>query len=134
MEELRIEGYTRQEILALPDAELAQIITYDRPVVFRAGSATVLGQVRVDRTTLVIEIAHVDGGGEGVLPALWSLGPGIARRLNLERVEWLVHATRCANPNLALRRVLERRGFTVHELPTIGQLYFHAVELRASGE
>jgi hypothetical protein len=132
--ELLIEGYTRDEILALPDAELAQLVTYDRPVVFRAGSATILGQVRVERRALIIEIAHIDGGREGVLPTLWLLGPGLARRLNLERVEWLVHATRCAKPNPALRRVLERRGFTVRELPTIGPVYFLAIEVQPGVE
>jgi hypothetical protein len=53
----------------------------------------------------------------------------IARRRGWERVEWIVHATRCANPNPALRRVLQRKGFTLRELPTVGQVYFMAVEV-----
>jgi hypothetical protein len=43
--------------------------------------------------------------------------------------EWLVYATACAKPNLKLRRVLERRGFTVREVPGKGECYHQLVEL-----
>jgi hypothetical protein len=130
--EVLIEGYTRDEILALPVADLEHLVALDRPIVFRTGSATILGQARVSDGSLAIEIAHVDGGGEGILPALWSLGPGIAHRLGLRRVEWLVHATRCARPNPALRRVLERKGFELRELPVIGAVFVLSVEVPRS--
>jgi hypothetical protein len=127
--DVRIEGYTPEEILALPDEDLDGLLSHDGPIVFRAGSATILGQVRVVTGALVVELAHVDGGGEGVLLALWNVAMAIARRREWERVEWIVHATRCANPNPALRRVLLRKGFTLRELPTIGQVYFLAVDV-----
>jgi hypothetical protein len=127
--DVRIEGYTPEELLALPDTDLDGLLAHDRPIVFRVGSATILGQVRVVAGAIVVEVAHVDGGGEGVLPVLWNVVSGIARRRNWERVEWIVHATRCAKPNPALRRVLQRKGFTLCELPTIGQVYFLAVDV-----
>jgi hypothetical protein len=131
--EVRIEGYAPEEILALPAEELDELLRYDRPVVFHAGSATILAQFRVELGALVVEVAHVDGGGEGVFPVLWRLMTGLARRQpDVDRVEWIVHATRCANPNPALRRVLDRKGYTVRDLPTIGRVYFMAVDVSHS--
>jgi hypothetical protein len=126
--ELRIEGYTLEEILKLPSEEVDAFLSCGGPIVFQAGSATILGQVRAESGVLVVEIAHVDGGGEGVLLALWTLARAHARRRNLERVEWIVHATRCANPNPVLQRVLERKGFMIRELPKIGRVFFLAVD------
>jgi len=34
-----------------------------------------------------------------------------------------VHAVSCAKPNLKLRRVLDRRGFVVREIPGFGEAY-----------
>jgi hypothetical protein len=84
--EILIEGYTREELLALPRGTLEDLVAYNRPIVFKVGSATLLGQVRVERGALIVEIAHVDGGGEGVLPTLSALAPGIAKKLDLARV------------------------------------------------
>jgi hypothetical protein len=35
-----------------------------------------------------------------------------------------VDAVHCAQPNLKLRRVLERRGFVITVLPTVGEAYY----------
>jgi hypothetical protein len=120
---LLIEGYTPDEILALPNAELQAIVLSDEPLVFRAGSANLLGRFRVERQTLIMELAHVDGGGEGALPALAALARRYAIREGLEAIDWRVHAVHCAKPNLKLRRVLERRGFTVGFVPAVGECY-----------
>ena len=120
---LLIEGYTPDEILALPSEELRAIVLSDEPLVFRAGSANLLGRFRVEGTALIMELAHVDGGGEGALPALTAPARRYAIRENLASIDWRVHAVHCAKPNLKLRRVLERRGFTVDNVAGVGECY-----------
>ena len=70
-----------------------------------------------------MELAHVDGGGEGALPALAALAHRYAIREKLNRIDWRVHAVHCARPNLKLRRVLERRGFAVVKVQDVGECY-----------
>ena len=72
---------------------------------------------------LVAEIAHVGGGGEGVLPLLVSLCERYCRTHAIAELEWIVHAVACANPNLRLRAALERRGFVQREVPGVGLAY-----------
>ncbi len=122
---LLIEGYTPDEILALPDTEIEALVLHGDPVVIRAGSAEVLGRFAVLGDRLVIELAQIEGGGEGVLPALWLLAKQYANRRQLAAVEWIVHAVHCARPNLKLRRVLERRGFMIEEVPGVGEAYHY---------
>lgn len=66
-----------------------------------------LGQFQVKEARLVVELAQIDGGGEGILQTLWHLSEHYARSRGLDSVEWIVHAVHCARPNLKLRRVLE---------------------------
>jgi hypothetical protein len=121
---LLIEGYTSEEILALSNAELDGIVLRDEPLVFRVGSASMLGRFRIEERALVMELAHIDGGGEGALPALASLARKYAAREGLDAIEWRVHAVHCGKPNLKLRRVLERRGFQVRNVAGVGECYF----------
>ncbi|WP_083438011.1 hypothetical protein [Caldimonas brevitalea] len=123
MSQVLLEGYTVDEILELPNDELEAIVLRDEPLVFKAGTANLLGRFKVAADTLVMELAHVDGGGEGALPSLASLARQYALREGLSFIEWRVHAVHCARPNLKLRRVLERRGFTVQDLPGTGECY-----------
>jgi len=67
-----IEGYTPDELLALPDEQLDAFVFVGEPLLFRAGTATILGEFRIVEDRLIAELAQIDGGGEGVLPALWS--------------------------------------------------------------
>ena len=127
--EILFEGYTENEILALPREQVEAMILTGRPVVFRAGSATILGEFRVDGSRLQIELAQIEGGGEGVLLGLGALARRFALLNNLSAVEWIVHAVQCAKPNLKLRRVLERRGFVVSKLPTVGEAYYKREEI-----
>ncbi|WP_457394566.1 hypothetical protein [Roseateles sp. P5_E1] len=120
---LLIEGYTADEILALSNEDLRAIVLSDEPLVFKAGSANMLGRFKVEGAALVMELAHVDGGGEGALPALAALARRYALRENLASINWRVHAVHCAKPNLKLRRVLERRGFEVASVPGVGECY-----------
>ncbi len=121
---LLLEGYTVEEILALPNETLRAIVLSDEAVVFKAGTANLLGKFSVADTVLHMELAHVDGGGEGTLPSLAALAQRYARREGLTHIEWRVHAVHCARPNLKLRRVLERRGFTVRWEDGVGECYW----------
>jgi hypothetical protein len=118
-----IEGFTVDELLAFPPEKLFELIPPGKPLVFRAGSATVLAEVHLSATRMTIELAHIDGGGEGVLPTLWRFGQAYAHAHRISEIEWLVHATRCANPNPRLPGVLRRMGFSVEDLPVRGQVY-----------
>lgn len=111
--EVLFEGFTSEQILSLPKETIEGLVLLNEPIVFRAGSALVLGRFKADSDRLVIELAQIEGGGEGVLPSLASLAKRYAKLNGLEAVEWIVHAVSCARPNLKLRRVLELRGFEV---------------------
>src|SRR6516225_3029787 len=100
--EILFEGYTEDEILALPKEHVNAIILTGETVVFRAGSATILGEFRVEGNRLRIELAQIEGGGEGVLLGLGALARRFALLNGLSVVEWIVHAVHCAKPNLKL--------------------------------
>jgi hypothetical protein len=71
--EVLFEGLREEDILNLPKEEVEQLILLGEPLVFRIGSATLLGSFKVERERLVIELAQIEGGGEGVLVSLSSL-------------------------------------------------------------
>jgi len=125
--EVLIEGLRVDEILDLPKETIEQLVLIGEPIVFRAGSAVILCSFKTQPNRLVIELAQIEGGGEGVLPSLASLASRYAKLHGLPEVEWIVHAVSCAKPNLKLRRVLERRGFVVKQLPGVGEAY-HLVD------
>ena len=121
--EMLFDGFTEEEILGLSAETVEGLIVLGEPLVFRVGSATVLGSFKISSNRLVIELAQIEGGGEGVLVALASLARRYAALRKLEGTEWIVHAVSCAKPNLKLRKVLERRGFVVEEIKGIGAAY-----------
>jgi hypothetical protein len=89
-----------------------------------------LGEFKIQGESLIVELAQIDGGGEGVLPTLTSLAYRYAKQRGLKKVEWVVHALNCAEPNLKLRRVMERRGFQVTEVDGVGKAYYQVHEIR----
>jgi hypothetical protein len=125
-----IEGYSSEEILGLPTEQLKAFVFTGKPLVFKTGSAQILGEFTLVDTRLVIELAHIDGGGEGALPTIAALAEKYARRNNLAAVEWIVHAVHCAKPNPKLRRVLERRGFQIQDIAGYGEAFYLKKELR----
>lgn len=131
--EVLFEGYTDEEILALPREQVEAMILTGETVVFRAGSATILGEFRVEHNRLRVELAQIEGGGEGVLVRLGALARRFAQLNKLGAIEWIVHAVYCAKPNLKLRRVLERRRFVVTVLPEVGEAYYLLEPIIASG-
>jgi hypothetical protein len=118
-----IEGYTAEELLALPEEQVGAFVLSDCPIIFRVGSAEILGEFKIADENLIVELAHIDGGGEGVLPTLWSLIHRYAQRKRLQRVEWIVHAVDCANANPKLRRLLELKGFTIKDVGEATKVY-----------
>jgi hypothetical protein len=93
---------------------------------FTIGTAEVLGEFRLQPDAVVLELASIDGGGEGVLLSLTSLARRYARSRGLSRIEWIGHAVVCAKQNLKLRRVLDRRGFVVERVGA--SLVYHRIE------
>jgi hypothetical protein len=122
-EKIRFAGLTADELLALPGEDLDALVLTGKPIVFSAGSAQVLGSFAIANHVLRIELAQIDGGGEGVLIAIGALCQRFAKQRNLPGIDWIVHAVACAQPNLRLRQLLEQRGFVVRELPKIGPAY-----------
>ncbi len=57
----------------MPDDELDVLVFCSDPIAFRSGSAEILGRFERGEGRLVMELAHIEGGGEGVLPALYAL-------------------------------------------------------------
>ena len=94
-----------------------------------AGTAEILGELQIKGENLIVELAQIDGGGEGVLPTLTSLAHRYAQQRGLKKVEWVVHALNCAEPNLKLRRVMERRGFQIVDIEGIGRAYYKVHEI-----
>jgi hypothetical protein len=128
--EVLFEGLREDEILNLPKEAVEQLVLFGEPLVFRAGSAVVLGSFKIEADRLVIELAQIEGGGEGVLVSLASLTRRYARLHGMSAVEWIVHAVSCAKPNLKLRRVLERRGFVVKQVAGVGEAYYFVDDFR----
>lgn len=129
--QIRIEGLTPEEVLAAPDDFIDGLVLCDEPLAFKAGTATVLGQFRIQGGVLIVELGHVDGGGEGVIPVLWNLADRYARKRGLQAVDWGVHAVTCAKPNLKLRRVLEKAGFSVENAAGVGDVYRRSIPIDA---
>src|SRR5262245_26310476 len=98
-----IEGYSPDELLGLPFDQIEAFIFVGTPIVFKAGTAEILGEFRLQSGTLIVELAQIDGGGEGVLPTLWVLAERYAKMRGLQHIEWIIHALNCARPNPKLR-------------------------------
>jgi len=129
---LLIEGFSSDEILQMPDEWMDSAILTGESWVFKAGTAEILGAFEITGKRLVLELAQIEGGGEGILSALWVLSKKYAAKRELTEVEWVVHAINCAQPNIKLRRLLERRGFVIEQVPGRGTA-FHFIDQLMSG-
>lgn len=127
---ITLDGLAPDELLAMPDEAIDALILCAEPLVFRAGTADILGRFWVADGTLILELGHIDGGGEGVLPVIAHLAERFARQRGLTALDWRVHAVNCPRPNLKLRRVLERRGFLVADVPGSGVCYHQIQPVR----
>lgn len=86
-----VEGYTLEELLAWPAEVVNSFVFTDESLTFCVGTARVLGAFRVTHDRLVVELGHIDRGGEGVLVTLAALCARYARINELREIEWLVH-------------------------------------------
>ena len=129
---VKIEGHSLDELLALPVEDLDTLVLAGRPIVARVGTAEVLAECRRAGDALVVDLAQIDGGGEGALPALTAFVERYARSRGYVEVRWAVRATNCAKPNEKLRRVLIRRGFTIRDVPDLGECFYRVTGVRAA--
>lgn len=134
MTQIFIEGYTSDEVFHFPLPELEALIFTGEPIELKIGSAKILAQFQKTEWTLTLELAHIDGGGEGVLLTLALLVEKYAQLANLTEVHWIVHAVHCAKPNIELRRMLIRKGFQLKELDGFGLVYFRNQMLDSHGK
>ncbi len=127
---IKIEGESIEEILKWSESEFDQLVLIDKPIVINIGSGEVLGQFTIkDDLSLIIELAQIDGGGEGVLPAINKIAKHISRLKKLKQMEYIVHAINCAKPNIKLRALLEKSGFIIREVYGKGEVYHKKIEL-----
>jgi hypothetical protein len=63
--EVLFEGYTEDELLDLPREEIEAMILTGEPVVFRAGSATILGEFRVEGSGCASSWPRLKGAVKG---------------------------------------------------------------------
>lgn len=85
--EVLFEGLRGEDVLNPPKAEVEQLILLGEPIIFRIGTATLLGSFKVDSEKLVIELAQIEAGGEGVLVSLSSLATRYAKLRELSGIE-----------------------------------------------
>lgn len=130
---ITIEGYTPAEILAFSDEQLETIGLFGQSVILRIGSAEILGTFHLTEGRLLVELAQIDGGGEGVLRTLWLLAERVATQRGCSQIEWIVYATNCARPNPKLPRLLLRKGFVRRPLPQSGEAYYFLQQLDLAG-
>lgn len=112
-------SHTSDEVFHFPLPELEALIFTDEPIELKSESAKILAQFQKTEWTLRLELAHIDGQGEGVL-----LVEKYAQLANLTEIHWIVHAVHCAKPNIRLRRMLIWKGFQLKELDEFGLVYF----------
>ena len=67
---MEIEGVPLETLKTLCREELDALLAFGEPITFRIGSATVLAEFNRIGSELVVNLAHIDGGGEGVLASL----------------------------------------------------------------
>jgi len=118
-----VEGISVDELTQMPRADQDALFLNDIPIVFNLGSGKILGRFGIADRTLRVEVAHIDGGGEGVLRAFAAGCRKIALQRGVRKVDWIVHAATCAAPNQRLQQVLEARGFVVEDVPGVGLAY-----------
>lgn len=129
MKSLNIEGESLEEILAWPEHYFDELVLIDDPIVLNIGSAEVLGQFAVKDNVLVVELAQIDGGGEGVLPAISRIALKVAQLKSINNIDCVVHAINCAQPNLKLRAHLEKTGFEIKNVSGKGDAYFKRINV-----
>ncbi len=118
-----IEGLSLKDLKSLPKEEVDSLLAFGRPITFRIGTANVLAEFNRLGDTLEVNLAHIDGGGEGVLVVLWKAVEAYAAERQHSAIQWNVHALTCARPNPRLQHFLRIRGFAETHHPTHGRIF-----------
>ena len=129
MKSFNIEGESLKEILSWPEHYFDELVLIDDPVVLNIGTAEVLGQFAIKNDVLVVELAQIDGGGEGVLPAISRIAKRVAQMKSIKTIDCVVHAINCAEPNLKLRAHLIKTGFEIKNVSGKGEAYFKKINV-----
>jgi hypothetical protein len=129
---VEIDGLSLREWRGLSREEQDELVPLDRPLVFHIGSATVLAEFTERAGGLVVNLAQIDGGGEGVLLRLWKLIVASARDRDRTFVQWNVFAATCADPNPRLLAFLHANAFDEVDDAEHGRIFTRRTILRAS--
>src|SRR5436190_6916487 len=97
--QIDIEGFSLDFLKALPREEQDQLLGFSGPISFAMGSAVILAEFNRTEDDLIINLAHIDGGGEGVLLVLSKLLRAYAADREFRSIRWNIHALTCAKPN-----------------------------------
>lgn len=108
---MEIEGAPLEALRRLAPGDQDALLAFGRPITFRMGSAEILAEFNRKGNELIVNLAHIDGGGEGVLLSFWKLVENYATQRSYVAVRWNVHAVTCAEPNSRLQDFLRAKGF-----------------------
>ena len=124
---IEVEGFTPEELLALPADAISSFVFTDEPVTFRVGTCRDPWSLSYHRQPPCCGVSARRRRRRRVLVTIAALCTRYAHKRELAEIEWIVHAVHCARPNLALRRVPDNRGFQVRHISGIGPAY-HRVD------
>ncbi|MEO5930713.1 MAG: hypothetical protein ABIR47_12325 [Candidatus Kapaibacterium sp.] len=115
--------------MEMPSEDLDELLLRGKPIIISVGSATVLAEISRNDRTLTIHLAHIDGGGEGILPLFIGMARQYAVERKFSRIEWIVLAANCARPNPKLLRFLELKGFVLRRIDGLPEDYHRIIDL-----
>jgi hypothetical protein len=118
-----IEGISIKVLKGLPRDEQDALLAFGRPITFRIGTANILAEFNRTDRKLTVNLAHIDGGGEGVLVLLWKAVQNYAADRGYISVDWHIHALTCVRPNPRLQQFLRRQGFAEINHEVYGQIF-----------
>ena len=127
--QIEIEGVSLQALRMLPRPDQDALLSFARPISFTMGTGTVLAEFNRDGPELIVNLAHIDGGGEGVLLILWRAVRAYAAERGYRSIRWNVHALTCAKPNPRLQRFLRTHGFDEVDDPSYGPIFTRTIQV-----
>lgn len=123
--EILIEGSNVNQLLELLDEpSFKNEVISGKPIVFKIGNAEILAQFEQIDNSAIVDLVHIDGGGEGVLFAFINLAKSYCRKNSIHKISWYIHARNCANPNRKLQRILELKNFEKKYIEHRGEIFF----------
>ncbi|GGZ42309.1 hypothetical protein [Asticcacaulis endophyticus] len=126
---LDIEGVTLSELREMSRKDQDALVAFDRPLTFRMGTATILTQFEQSDGGLIVNLVHIDGGGEGILLRLWKLIDQWAKQREYGFVRWNVFAATCTTPNPRLQFFLQAKGFAECDDAKHGRIFARTIRL-----